>query len=64
MRFACDIERKMVIFAWLILATFMLLWLISLSVMSVGIFVSLIVNLALLPLRISLWILRLFFGIF
>ena len=54
----------MVIFAWLILAAFMLLGFISLSVMSVGIFVSLIVNLALLPLRIFIWILRLFFGIF
>ncbi len=54
----------MVIIAWLILGTFMLLGLVSLSVMSVGIFVSLIVNLALLPLRIFIWILRLFFGIF
>ena len=33
----------MVIFAWLILATFMLLGFIFLSVMSVGVFVSLIV---------------------
>ena len=62
--YARDIERKMVIIVWLILATFMLLGLISLSVMSVGIFISLIVNLALLPLRIFIWILRLFFGIF
>jgi hypothetical protein len=57
-------KGKMVIFAWLILATFMLLGLIFLSVMSVGVFVSLIVNLALLPLRIFLWVLRLIFGIF
>ena len=64
MRFACDIERKMVIFAWLILATFMLLGFIFLSVMSVGVFVSLIVNLALLPLRTFIWVLRLIFGIF
>ncbi len=64
MRYASDIERKMVIIAWLILATLMLLGFISLSVMSVGIFVSIIVNLALLPLRILIWILRLFFGIF
>ena len=64
MRFACDIEREMVIFAWLILATFMLLGFIFLSVMSVGVFVSLIVNLALLPLRIFIWVLRLIFGIF
>ena len=63
-RFASDIEGKMVIFVWLILATFMLLGFIFLSVMSVGVFVSLIVNLALLPLRIFIWILRLFFGIF
>jgi hypothetical protein len=55
---------KMVIIAWLILATLMLVGLISLSVMSIGIFVSLIVNLALLPLRIFIWALRLFFGIF
>ena len=48
----------------MILATLMLMGLISLSVMSVGIFVGLIVNLALLPLRIFIWILRLFFGIF
>jgi len=54
----------MVIIAWLILATLMLVGLISLSVMSIGIFVSLIVNLALLPLRIFIWALRLFFGIF
>ncbi len=54
----------MVIIAWLILATLMLLGFISLSVMSVGIFVSIIVNLALLPLRIFIWVLRLFFGIF
>jgi hypothetical protein len=54
----------MVIFAWLILATFTLLGFIFLSVMSVGVFVSLIVNLALLPLRIFIWILRLIFGIF
>ncbi len=57
-------ERNMVIIAWLILGTFMLLGLVSLSIMSVGIFVSLIVNLALLPLRIFIWFLRLFFGIF
>ena len=63
-RFASDIEGKMAIFAWLILATFMLLGFIFLSVMSVGVFVSLIVNLALLPLRIFIWILRLIFGIF
>jgi hypothetical protein len=62
--FAFDIEGEMVIFAWLILATFMLLGFIFLSVMSVGVFVSLIVNLALLPLRIFIWVLRLFFGIF
>jgi hypothetical protein len=54
----------MVIFAWLILATFMLLGFICLSLMSVGVFVSLIVNLALLPLRIFFWFLRLLFGIF
>jgi hypothetical protein len=54
----------MVIFAWLILATCMLMGFIFLSVMSVGVFVSLIVNLALLPLRIFIWVLRLFFGIF
>lgn len=54
----------MVIIVWLILGTLMLVGLVSLSVMSVGIFVSLIVNLALLPLRIFLWTLRLFFGIF
>ena len=64
MRYARDIERIMVIRAWLILATLMLMGLISLSVMSVGIFVGLIVNLALLPLRIFIWFLRLFFGIF
>ena len=64
MRYARDIERKMVIIAWLILATLMLMGLISLSIMSVGIFVGLIVNLALLPLRIFIWFLRLFFGIF
>ena len=64
MRYASDIERKMVIIAWLILATLMVMGLISLSVMSVGIFVGLIVNLALLPLRIFFWFLRLFFGIF
>jgi hypothetical protein len=57
-------KGKMVIFAWLILATFMLLGVIFLSVMSVGVFVSLIVNLALLPLRIFIWVLRLIFGIF
>ena len=55
---------KMVIIAWLILATFMLVGLVSLSVMSIGIFVGLIVNLALLPFRIFIWTLRLFFGIF
>ena len=55
---------KMVIIAWLILATLMLVGLVSLSVMSVGIFVGLMVNLALLPLRIFIWTLRLFFGIF
>ena len=54
----------MVIIAWMILATLMLVGLISLSVMSVGIFVSLLVNLALLPLRIFIWFLRMFFGIF
>ena len=42
----------------------MLLGFVSLSVMSVGIFVGLIVNLALLPLRIFILFLRLFFGIF
>jgi hypothetical protein len=62
--FASDIEGKMAIFAWLIFATFMLLGFIFLSVMSVGVFVSLIVNLALLPLRVFIWILRLIFGIF
>ena len=58
------LKGKMVIFAWLILATFMVLGFIFLSVMSVGVFVSLIVNLTLLPLKIFIWILRLFFGIF
>jgi hypothetical protein len=62
--FAINIEGKMAVFAWLILATFMLLGFIFLTVMSVGVFVSLIVNLALLPLRIFIWILRLIFGIF
>ena len=57
-------EYGMVIIVWMILGTLMLMGLISLSVMSVGIFVSLIVNLALLPLRIFIWTLRLFFGIF
>lgn len=54
----------MVIIVWLILGILMLVGLVSLSVMSVGIFVGLIVNLALLSLRIFLWTLRLFFGIF
>jgi hypothetical protein len=58
------LKGKMAVFAWLILATFMLLGFIFLSVMSVGVFVSLIVNLALLPLRVFIWILRLIFGIF
>ena len=62
--FVFDIEGKMAIFAWLILATFMLLGFIFLSVMSVGVFVGLIVNLAMLPLRVFIWILRLIFGIF
>jgi hypothetical protein len=64
MDYASVIEGKMVIFAWLILATCMVLGFVFLSVMSVGVFVSLIVNLALLPLRIFIWFLRLFFGIF
>ena len=54
----------MVIIAWMILATLMLMGLISLSVMSIEIFVGLIVNLALLPLRIFIWFLRIFIGIF
>jgi hypothetical protein len=41
----------MVIIAWLIIATFMLLGFVSLTVI-------------LLPLRIFIWFLRLFFGIF
>jgi hypothetical protein len=64
MDYASDIGKKMVMFAWLILATCMLLGFIFLSVMSVGVFISVIVNLALLPLRIFIWLLRLFFGIF
>ena len=48
----------------MILATLMLMGLISLSVMSIEIFVGLIVNLALLPLRIFIWFLRIFIGIF
>jgi len=54
----------MVIIAWLILATCMLMGFVFLTVTSVGVFISLIVNLALLPLRIFIWFLRIFFGAF
>lgn len=52
------------IFVWMLVAALMLFGFMVFSVMSVGAFIGLIVNLILLPLRIILTVIRAIFGIF
>ena len=49
---------------WLMLAAFLLVGLIGLSILGFGALIGLLINLVLLPLRIFLWILRALFGLF
>ena len=51
----------MLIYAWLMMIAFLILGFIFFSFVSVGVFVGLIVNLALLPLRFVVWVLRIIF---
>jgi hypothetical protein len=61
---ASDIERRMWILVWMMVAAFMFLGFLFFSVMSVGAFIGLIVNLILLPLRIILAVIRALLGVF
>ncbi|MGD2142392.1 MAG: hypothetical protein PVH79_02800 [Candidatus Bathyarchaeota archaeon] len=54
----------MLLIVWLVLAMFVALGLLHLFVMSIGAFVSIVVGLALLPLRLFIWVLRMLFRIF
>jgi len=51
------------ILLWMLLAAIAFLGLIGVTIMGFGFFISLFVNLLLLPLRIVLWVLRGLFGI-
>ena len=52
------------IFVWMLVAALMLFGFIVFSVMSVGAFIGLIVNLMLLPIRIILSVIRTLLGVF
>jgi len=54
----------MVIIAWLLLGALVTIGFLTLSAMSIGLFVALIVNIVLLPLRILIFVIRLILGIF
>ena len=54
----------MLVLIWLMLAAFLLVGLIGLSILGFGALIGLLVNLVLLPLRIFLWILRALLGLF
>jgi hypothetical protein len=49
---------------WLMLAAFLLVGFIGLSILGFGALISLLINLVLLPLRIFIWILRALLGLF
>jgi hypothetical protein len=49
---------------WLLLAAFLFVGLIGLSILGLGALISLLINLVLLPLRIFIWILRALLGLF
>ena len=49
---------------WLLLAAFLFMGLIGLSILGFGALIGLLVNLVLLPLRIFVWILRALLGLF
>ena len=49
---------------WLMLAAFLLVGLIGLSILGFGALIGLLINLMLLPLRIFIWILKGLFGLF
>jgi len=51
----------MLIVAWIMMVAFLVLGFIFFSFVSAGVFVGLIFNLALLPLRIFIWLLRIIF---
>ena len=53
----------MLILLWMLLAAIAFLGLIGVTIMGFGFFISMFVNLLLLPLRIILWVLRGLFGI-
>ena len=54
----------MIIFAWMLFAAFMLLGFMIFTIVGIGAVITFVVNLALLPLRILLWVFRLIFRIF
>lgn len=49
---------------WLMLAAFLLVGLIGLSILGFGALIGLLINLVLLPLRIFIWILKGLLGLF
>lgn len=53
----------MLVFVWMLIAAFVLLGLILASVIGLGLFVGVLVNLILLPFRIILWFIRMLFGV-
>lgn len=54
----------MLVLLWLMLAAFLLVGFIGLSILGFGALISLLINLVLLPLRIFIWILRALLGLF
>jgi hypothetical protein len=49
---------------WLLLAAFLIMGLIGLSILGFGALIGLLINLVLLPLRIFIWILKGLLGLF
>ncbi len=54
----------MTIFLWMLFAAFLFMGMIGMTILGIGAFIGLLVNLVLLPLRILLWMIKGFFGFF
>lgn len=52
------------IFTWMLIAAFMFFGFLFFSMMSIGALAGLIINLALLPIRILLFVIKSIFGVF
>jgi hypothetical protein len=52
------------IFLWMLFAAFLFMGMIGMTILGIGAFIGLLINLVLLPLRIVLWIIKGFFGLF